>query len=334
MALGGDDLGARLAGLRIDRSSTPVTAKRGRGWLVAISIALALGGGALAVFRGGGSSVSVAPPSAPPPAEPTRAGTALTATGYLVPQRVANVGPTVAARVLHVHVAAGQEVRAGDRLVDLDPSDDERALTAARAHAAASGEQRRVTALELARTKLSFERERELAAQGATPRAHAEDLRAELAVLEAGVLAAEAATSARMADVSVIEKGLDRYIVVAPFDGLVLDVPAEVGEVVAPGVPLAELADPASLLVEVEVPEAKLANVRLGAPCEVVLDALPHRTLEGVVALAPLRVSRAKATGTAKVRLLSPTAGLVPGMAARIRLLAAASTPEPGDTRP
>ncbi len=327
-----DDLGARLAGLRIVRDA-PRVAKPSRGWVIAVAAAITVGAGGLALLRTRSTSASAPPPPAPPPpTEAARGPAELTATGYLVPQRVASVASTVAARVLHVRVAAGDEVRAGDVLVELDPSDDERSLAAAKAHAAAANEQRRVAAAELARTRLSFERERGLAAEGATPRAAAEDLRAELTVLEAGVRAADAATYARSADASVIERGLRRYTVVAPFDGLVLEVPAAEGEVVSPGLSLAELADPSSLLVEVEVPEAKLANVRLGARCEVVLDALPRRALEGVVTLAPLRVARAKATGTAKVRLLEPVAGLVPDMAARVRVLG--FTPETGDMRP
>ncbi|NUO48677.1 MAG: efflux RND transporter periplasmic adaptor subunit, partial [Polyangiaceae bacterium] len=238
----------------------------------------------------------------------------------------------VSARVTRVHVAAGDEVRTGDLLIELDGADDERALTAARAHTASARAHGLVARAQVAESRAVLDREQLLAKSGATPRAVVDDLSSKLAVLEASARAADADSSARAADAKLIEQGLDRYQVVAPFDGVVLDVPASEGEVVALGMALAEIADPASMMVELDIPEAKLALITKDARCDVVFDALPGRALAGVVSRAPIRVSRAKATGTAKVRLLEPPAELRPDMAARVRVFSDSSE-QKGETK-
>jgi RND family efflux transporter MFP subunit len=290
--------------------------------LVAIATAIATAfGGAVYAKYGLEPQASETPRDLVAAAAPLPARAELTATGYLVPQRISSVAAKTSARVIRVHVAPGDEVHAGDLLIELDGTDDERALVAARAHTASARAHGAVARAQIAESRGVLERERQLAKSGATPRAVVDDLASKLAVLEASARAADADSSARAADAKLIEQGLDNYRVVAPFDGVVLDVPASEGEVVAVGMPLAEIADPASMLVELDIPEAKLALIVKDARCEVVFDALPGQTLAGVVSRAPIRVSRAKATGTAKVRLLDPPTELRPDMAARVRVL-------------
>ena len=68
----------------------------------------------------------------------------------------------------------------------------------------------------------------------------------------------------------------------APFDGVVLTKNAEVGEVVAPfgaavnaRAAVATMADMRSLMVEADVAEANIHQVKMGQPVEILLDALP-----------------------------------------------------------
>ncbi len=59
--------------------------------------------------------------------------------------------------------------------------------------------------------------------------------------------------------------------------------PLQPGDVVSPGVPMAKIADFGSIVVETDVPEARLHLVRKGGPCEIVLDAYPDKHWRGEV---------------------------------------------------
>lgn len=143
------------------------------------------------------------------------------------------VGGRIARRI----VAAGQQVRAGAQLLQLDPRDLDEALRAAEAeHAAAQ------TALATADADL--QRARSLAAQAFVSAQVVE--RAELQRREA--LARRDAAAARLAQA----RNARAYaILTAPADGVILDVSGEPGQVVAAGQPVATLAYAGAREVEV-----------------------------------------------------------------------------------
>jgi multidrug efflux pump subunit AcrA (membrane-fusion protein) len=82
-----------------------------------------------------------------------------------------------------------------------------------------------------------------------------------------------------------------------------------------------ELADFTSLLVEADVSEGRLAVVKAGGPCEIVLDAIPSERFQGEVVEVGPRLNRSKATATVKVRFKAPPAELRPEMSARVSFL-------------
>ena len=80
-------------------------------------------------------------------------------------------------------------------------------------------------------------------------------------------------------------------VLVAPFDGVVLDVFVTPGEAVGAGMNLVLLADPALGEVRTTVIEEDLADVQLGQPAELFFDARPDLAVQGTVArLVPQRV--------------------------------------------
>ncbi|MBM3879932.1 MAG: efflux RND transporter periplasmic adaptor subunit [Verrucomicrobia bacterium] len=94
----------------------------------------------------------------------------------------------------------------------------------------------------------------------------------------------------RVADAGVTEAEtmLGYAQVTAPFDGVVSRKLADVGDLAAPGRPLLEIEDPASLRLEADVPEALSRHVHLGDSMSVRLAALT-RTLVGTVSeIAPV----------------------------------------------
>jgi RND family efflux transporter MFP subunit len=149
-----------------------------------------------------------------------------------------------------------------------------------------------------------------------------EDLEARLRSEQALIAAADAEIRADKGQVRVLEAGLAYLTVAAPIDGTVVREPIRVGEsVTLGGNALVELVDFSSLVVETDVPEAKLGMVRLNGPVEIVLDAFPNRRFRGSTLEVGQRVDRSKATVAVRMRFVDPAAGVLPDMSARASFL-------------
>src|SRR5690606_24655058 len=81
------------------------------------------------------------------------------------------------------------------------------------------------------------------------------------------------------------------------------------------------IADFSTLLVETDIPETRLAQVKPGGPAESVLDAYSGRRLRGKVKEITPEVDRAKATVKVKVAFVDPLEGVLPDMSARVSFL-------------
>jgi multidrug efflux pump subunit AcrA (membrane-fusion protein) len=93
------------------------------------------------------------------------------------------------------------------------------------------------------------------------------------------------------------------------------------GDVVTAGTSMVKIADFESIVVETDVPEARLHLVKKSAPCEIVLDAYPDRRWRGEVSEVSPQLNRAKASATVKVRFLDRDDTVLPEMAARVSFL-------------
>lgn len=101
----------------------------------------------------------------------------------------------------------------------------------------------------------------------------------------AALALAEANVQNATAMVEEAQLALDRLTLTAPFAGTVDDVAVEVGELVAPGVVVARLADASRWTVETgDLVELDVVFIEVGQPATVTLDALPGEVLRGTVA--------------------------------------------------
>ena len=111
----------------------------------------------------------------------------------------------------------------------------------------------------------------QLASTQAGPRAEA------VAIAQAQLKKAEAALDR-------LELRIAKLKITAPIDAIVLEQPAQVGELARPGVTLLKLGDLNQVKLKVFVPETEIGLVRLGQPARVTVDAYPDETFAGVVA--------------------------------------------------
>ena len=328
-----DQLSSDLASLKIDRRPTPRTFPvRALVWGVLLA-ALGAGGYLFVVpllqARVLKTEVSFTEISLHSPSQAT---VELTSSGYVEPQLITRVAPKIPGRVAAVHVREGDRVTKGAPLLELEHADREAAIESSRMRALAAHARVATASANLAETRLQAKRQRALAEQGVSPAATAEDLEARAASLQEMVRAAEAEVKAADAEVSALRVDLQYMRVLAPIDGTVISKPPEVGELVGTDIgggrdKVIELADFSTLMVETDIPEARLHMVKLGAPAEITLDAFPGRRYRGQAVEISPRVSRAKATVQVKVKFVDEAQDVLPDMSARVAFLSQAIDP-------
>lgn len=332
------DLSNDLASLRIDRSPPAKRGFRLPGWAVLLLVLLGVGAGvAFALPRASAKffkqEVQLTEISLVSPAQ---AAIDLSSTGYVLPQTVAKVGSKVIGRVAKVNIKEGGKVKAGDVLFELDSIDQKTALatakakvTAASARAAAARARATAAKSNADEIRAQLDRQKKLAESGAVAASTVEDLElklkamdAQVAVANADAAAALADASAAQVDIGVFEANVTNTTILSPINGTATAKPAQVGDAVYPGTNiLVELADFETLLVETDVPEARLNVVKPGGPCVIVLDAYPDKNLAGEVVEIVPKLNRAKATGTVKVKITDKIDNVLPEMAARVSFL-------------
>jgi HlyD family secretion protein len=327
-----DTLTSDLASLKIDRSRRGSSAPKGSGSgaLKALVWLAVLGGGGFVAYTQGGkyveanffklevelTEISIVSPAA--------ASVQLTSSGYVVPQKVSQVGAKLPGRVSAIHVKEGQRVKAGDLLLEMERADRDAAVQSARMHVATAEARVQASKADLAETQLRATRERALAKQGVAPAANADDLEARVSSLGEMLKAATAEVKAAESEVAAQQVTLRYMKIEAPIDGTIVNKPPELGELL--GMDIAnskaiEIADLNTILVETDVPEGRLHFVKLGSPCEIVLDAYPEKRFRGEAVEISPKINRAKATVGVKVKFIDSTEGVLPEMSARVSFL-------------
>ncbi|TDX29959.1 membrane fusion protein (multidrug efflux system) [Modicisalibacter xianhensis] len=116
--------------------------------------------------------------------------------------------------------------------------------------------------------------------------------RRQLDVAQASVESAEASFEAARADLDYARNQLAKTRLIAPRNGVIGNLSAEVGDLAQPSLTLMQLVPVESAYVIANFKETQTARMRVGQPVELHVDAYPDVTFEGVVdSLAP-------ATGT------------------------------------
>ncbi len=181
------------------------------------------------------------------------------------------IGATAAGRIVSVLVQSGDIVKAGAPLLVIDSAD------AAMARASLDTSAARLMAAEQA-----YKRQLEMLDKGVG--LELEKQEAETRLKEAR---AESERSRHAADLIGAGQGM-RVTVRAPVFGVVMNIKAAVGAMVAPGgEALVELGDPNHLQVVAQVPEGELRRIAVGQKGEVELQALSGRLSVRVESIGP-----------------------------------------------
>ena len=209
-------------------------------------------------------------------------------TGGIVRARLtATVASRVMAPVTIVHVVAGDRVRRGQPLVELDAremrANRDRAVasSSAAAHAAVAAEAGVAGAqASLALARATHQRIADLASKKSATTQELDQAIAGLAGAEAQVRAAEAqrlaarsGQAAAAAASTAAETGLSYTQLNAPFDGVVSQRLMDPGTMATPGSPVLIIEDTTRFRVETTLDESRAAQVQVGTPVDVALGA-------------------------------------------------------------
>jgi len=227
----------------------------------------------------------------------------VSATGKIQPKRQVNVSASTMGRVTRLAVQEGQQVKAGQFLLEIDP----RALAgqldrgAASVAAAQSALRQAATAVEQAAANLqlaqqTLKRQQDLARDGLTPRETLERAQIDVTVREAELKTRQQEVQTReqqvkqeQAGLSTTRYNLSQVTIVSPMDGIVTRRNIEEGENVVvgtmnnAGTVLLTVADMSAIQAEVEVDETDIPNVAIGQAALVMVDAVDGRTFKGHV---------------------------------------------------
>lgn len=293
-------------------------------------------------------------------------------TGQIKPKVYANVGAETIGRITRLYVKEGDHVKKGQILATMEnvqPSADvatQQATIASSKTDVQSAEAAEKTAeanlasanATLEQKELDFNRGKQLFDEKLIPKSDFDTRKAAydvavaaVAQTRAAVIQAKAQIQSASGRIDQAQSTLRRYkdvlsrtVAVAPFDGLVTNLPVREGETVVIGIQNAEgstlmtIADMSIVTAEVKVDETDIVNVHDGQTADITVDALPGKVFKGHVTVvgdqAILRstgiATSQSTTGTEEakdfkvvVTMDNPTDELRPGLSATAKILTA-----------
>ncbi len=221
------------------------------------------------------------------------------AIGTLVAERGVTLAAELPGTVREIAFESGSFVRKGTVLVRLDTSTEQAQLAAAQADAALA--------------RVSVERARTLRRNDSNSPADLD--------------AAEARAKQASANVAALEATIAKKTLRAPFDGRISIRQVELGQVVAPGTPIASLQSVSPILAEFWLPQQALADVRAGEKVRVRTDAFPGASWDGQITTVNTEVDVSTRNVRVRATLPNPEGRLRPGMFANVEVLSSEKRP-------
>jgi RND family efflux transporter MFP subunit len=213
-------------------------------------------------------------------------------TGSVRPYRAARLASAAEGPVLKVNVREGDWVKVGDTLLSIGRREGiEASIISLRE--------------DLKKEEDNLRRTQQLVETLALP---GEDLDQAKANCE----------KARAALAKALETSGD-YSITAPWNGMISRILVEVGNYTAPRVPLLEMYDPTTLIINVSVPERHAAHLKRGGQATVSLDAYPDTVFKATVSRVYPYLEERMRTRSIELEL-KDRVDILPGMFARVGL--------------
>lgn len=118
----------------------------------------------------------------------------------------------------------------------------------------------------------------------------------------------------------IARKNLDDCAIRAPFGGVISAKEMEVGQQAAPGMPVVRVVKIDRVKVKIAVPEAEIADMKVGRKAEIRVAALGDKVFEGHVVEKGVAADPLSHAYEVKLLVMNPTFELMPGMVTKTAL--------------
>ncbi|NPD23615.1 efflux RND transporter periplasmic adaptor subunit [Corallococcus exiguus] len=285
--------------------SSPPRASRLKRWIIGVVLLLAVFAGLVAVKAGqivsmiNAGETFVLPPESVTSTQAESFGWQGTrsAVGTVMALRGVTLSAELPGVVNDIRFENGASVKKGQVLVQLDTSSEQAQLAGAEADA------------ELSR--LNRERAEKLNTQGANTQSDLDAVRAR--------------SLQSSATVAHLKSLIAKKTIRAPFDGRIGIRQVELGQLVSPGNPIASLQSSTPALVEFQLPQQALAQVKQGQKVRLRVDVFPGESWEGDLTTINPEVELSSRNVRMRATVPNADGRLLPGMFASVEVLSDAS---------
>lgn len=242
-------------------------------------------------------------------------------------------------RISEIKAAEGDQVKAGQNLVNLEDKDLKAQEAQAVASLAYAKQSLTVAKIGLDKSQDDFDRIVKLFAGGATTKENYDHAQKALDTARAQYSLAQASVDTSSAQLGVIEAQKLNVHIDSPIDGTVEKISLYPGDLAQPGQTILSVNNLGSMWVTANFEETKVGKIRVGATVLIDVDAYPGRVFAGKVELiragiVPSAFQIGDFTKTTqrvpvKIDLIAPSDGatLVPGMSVEVKVRTDAALP-------
>lgn len=263
---------------------------------------------------------------------PVEASVANTRAGTVTACRRSKLAPSIGGQVARLAVREGDQVAENQILMVIWNRDREARLKLAASEELAAKARVQEVCLVADVADREARRQQRLWAQNLVAEEQVDRATTEAKAKRAACNASNAQVEISRAQVEAAQAALEQTILRAPFDGVVAEVNAELGEYMTPSppgiptLPAVDLIDASCLYVSAPIDEVDAPLIRIGMPACVTLDAFPRpRCNAKVRRIAPYVLDREKQARTVEieVELTDPLdrEALLPGYSADVEVV-------------
>ncbi|MDR0666032.1 MAG: efflux RND transporter periplasmic adaptor subunit [Campylobacteraceae bacterium] len=191
----------------------------------------------------------------------------VTATGMVSPKSYVDVGAQVSGQIVQLHVEAGDIVKEGDLLVEIDTTVLETKVESSKAELVYQKAQLKDRESKLTLAKLAFERQKELLASDATSKEAYENAEAALFSAEASIDMIKAQIKQTESSLKENQANLKYAKIYAPMSGTVSTISVKKGQTLNANMntpTILQIADLSTVTIGAEVSEADVTKLKKG----------------------------------------------------------------------
>lgn len=203
--------------------------------------------------------------------------------------RRAKLAPATGGQIIKLEVKEGERVKQGQMLLEIWNSELTAKLELAQQQMLTAEKRRREACIVADNAHRQSRRMRQLVAKNFVSQERSDDADAKALARQASCDASTTDVKRAQAQIQVVQSGLERTVLTAPFAGIVARITGEIGEYATPSPPgiatppVIDLIDDTCLYVSAPMDEIDAPKLKTGQFTRITLDALPGQVFTGKI---------------------------------------------------